>query len=94
MSVNEKILEITEYGRLMYYYLNGGCYIFAKELQRYFDGKIYYLLNEYHIVIKINGKLYDASGNVSEKYKYSRKMTEDEFLSRKKLSGSIFGTGI
>lgn len=71
------------------YYLNGGCYIFAKKLQEQIGGKLWYLLVEQHFVIELNNKFYDSSGNVTKQYINSKRITEEEFRSRKKLYSSI-----
>lgn len=67
------------------YYINGGCYIFASKLKQLVGGDILYLVNEYHFVLKLDNKLYDASGNVTSKYRGSRFITEQEFMQRKRL---------
>ena len=67
------------------YYLNGGCYVFAKEMKAVLGGNILYLLDDFHFVLNIGKKLYDASGNVTKKYKNSRHISEEEFLKRKRL---------
>ena len=72
-----------------YYYLNGGCYIFAKGLQYNIGGSIRYLIKEYHCILERNGKLYDTTGNVTKKYKNSEYIGEEEFLNRPKLHNTI-----
>jgi len=72
------------------YYQDGGCYIFAKRLkQSCLHGNIRYLLNEHHFIVEINNKLYDTTGNVTNKYSKSKFITEEEFLKREKLVQSI-----
>ena len=71
------------------YYLNGGCYIFAKQLQEKVGGKLWYLLLEHHFVVGINNKFYDSSGNVTKQYINSKRITEEEFMSRQKLADTI-----
>jgi hypothetical protein len=73
------------------YFLNGGCYIFAKKLKGIFtNGNILYLLKEYHFVFEYEHKFYDASGNVSQKYANSKYIYEEDFLQRKKLVREFF----
>ena len=71
------------------YYLNGGCYIFAKQLQEKLGGKIWYLTVEHHFVVELNTRFYDSSGNVTKQYINSKRITEDEFMNRKKLVKAI-----
>lgn len=73
----------------VHYYLNGGCYIFAKKLQSIVGGDLYYLVKDYHFLLKLLDKYYDASGNVTSKYSNCKMISEREFLSRKKLRDSI-----
>ena len=95
MKVNEILKLIQELNkssgleRPTYYYLNGGCYIFAKGLQYNIGGYIRYLIDDYHCVLEYKGKLYDTTGNVTKKYKDSRYISEDEFLNRPKLHNTI-----
>ena len=72
-----------------YYYKNGGCYIFAKQLQSLIGGKLRYLLLEQHFVLEYNNKLYDTTGNVTNAYKNSKYITESAFLMRPKLCNGI-----
>lgn len=71
------------------YYLNGGCYIFAKQLQEKLGGKIWYLTVEHHFVVELNTRFYDSSGNVTKQYINSKRITESEFLKRPKLVSCI-----
>ena len=71
------------------YFLHGGCYIFAKQLRDTIGGDLFYLLDDYHFVVKVDDKFYDASGNVTKKYRDSRMITESEFLKRSKLNNQI-----
>lgn len=71
------------------YYLNGGCYIFAKQLQEKLGGKIWYLTVEHHFVVELNTRFYDSSGNITKQYINSKRITEDEFMNRKKLVTTI-----
>lgn len=89
--ININILNIIESIREkdVYTYLNGECYIFAKKLRDKIGGKLRYLLIEHHFVVEVNGKLYDASGNVTSAYRNSKYITEEEFNSRKKLVKGI-----
>ena len=92
MEVTQIIQELNKTSGIknpVYYYLNGGCYIFAKQLQQIIGGAIYYLLLEHHFVVEINNKFYDASGNVTKKYKDCKKIAEEEFQKRIKLKKSI-----
>ena len=86
MGIEEIIRNIKKQtGKSQYYYLNGGCYKFAKMLQDSIGGEIIYLVNEAHCVLKLNGKLYDVTGNVTVKYVGSRSISEEELLKRTKL---------
>lgn len=85
--IERLIIELRE--EKLYYYLNGGCYIFANKLKNKIGGEIKYLLDEYHFILKKDDKLYDASGNVTQKYKNSRIITEEDALKRKKIIKSI-----
>ncbi|MBO5388935.1 MAG: hypothetical protein J6A59_12540 [Lachnospiraceae bacterium] len=96
MLTNLEILNIitninnnSDIEKPIHYYLNGGCYIFAKKLQNLVSGDILYLTTEHHFIVKYNKRLYDASGNVTNKYKYSKCITELEFNQREKLVKSI-----
>lgn len=71
------------------YYLNGGCYIFAKQLQEKLGGKTWYLTVEHHFVVELNTRFYDSSGNVTKQYINSKRITEDELMNRKKLVTTI-----
>lgn len=73
----------------IYYYLNGGCYVFAKQLQEKVGGIIWYLTVEHHFVVEINNKLYDSSGNVTSSYLHSKRISEKEFMNRPKLVNCI-----
>lgn len=65
------------------YYIHGGCYIFATYLKtRIKDIQIYYLKNEYHFIVEYQKKLYDITGNVTNKYKESKKISEEEMIQR------------
>ena len=88
---NVEILGIVSHlrGSLEHYYLNGGCYIFAKKLQSIIGGDLYYLVDEYHFILRYSNKYYDVTGNVTSRYKNCKMLTEIEFLSRKKLRSSI-----
>lgn len=50
-------------------FLNGCCYWFAFILLSRFGGEIKYFEILNHFVTNINGRLYDISGDVTEKYK-------------------------
>ena len=52
-------------------FLNGCCYWFAFILQERFGGTMMYEPVENHFVQEIGGRLYDISGDVTEKYKNS-----------------------
>ena len=96
MVSNNQIIEIirkinnnTNIKNPMHYYLNGGCYIFAKKLQEIIGGKLRYLTLEHHFVLEHNNKLYDTTGNVTNSYINSKYITESEFNSREKLRKGI-----
>lgn len=95
MSTNE-ILNIinninsnSNIAKPIHYYLNGGCYIFAKQLQSLIGGNIRYLTLEHHFVTEIQGKLFDTTGNVTNKYIKSKYISEKEFNNRDKLRKGI-----
>jgi len=67
------------------FFLNGGCLWFAKALQKRIGGNLRYLTQDAHVVLEINQKLYDASGNVSNRYKDSKYITEEELNQRPRL---------
>lgn len=71
------------------YFLNGGCFLFAKELQGKLGGILQYLLVEHHVILEIDGILYDSSGNVTSKYEKSKYITENELRQRPKLFNTI-----
>lgn len=80
----------TTYGvGAVHYYLNGGCYIFAKKLKNLVGGDLRYLTLENHFILELGNKLYDSTGNVTSKYSDSRYITEAEFNSRNKLRNSV-----
>lgn len=76
---------ICDTNKSVSYYLNGGCYVFAKALKSIIGGDILYLINDYHFVVKIENKLYDASGNVTKKYQSNKYLEEKDFFRRTKL---------
>ncbi len=53
-------------------FLNGMCYWFSYILQGRFGGKTLYEQVDGHFLQEIDGRLYDASGDVTEKYRSSR----------------------
>jgi hypothetical protein len=62
-------------------YKNGNCYMFAKTLQFIFpQAEIYSVDCSWfsHVVAKIDGKLYDITGEVSDEYSYSPISKEEE----------------
>lgn len=67
------------------FFLNGGCLWFAKALQKKIGGNLRYLIQEAHVVLEINQKLYDATGNVTSKYKNSKHISEEELKKRPRL---------
>ena len=86
----DNIIQSSNIKNPIHYYLNGGCYIFAKKLRELNpDVELIYLLREYHFVVKYDNKLYDVTGNVTNKYRGSTYISEEEFLRRTKLANSI-----
>lgn len=79
----------TSLGKTVYELLNGGCLAFALALQKKTGGTLRYLVNEYHVVLDLNGKLYDASGNVTKQYSNSKYITEDELMKRRTLINEL-----
>ena len=59
-------------------YLNGKCRIFAHILKKNYNGIIYFLPDYFHFVFCKDNKLYDASGNVTNKYKLTKKIREKD----------------
>lgn len=78
-------------GKTIQYFLHGGCLIFAKELQKIVGGEIRYLTTEAHIVLEKDGKLYDATGNVTKQYSFCRHISEKELYKRQKLLNELLG---
>lgn len=91
MSDVDKVIQRIKQSsnKTTHYYLNGGCYKFAKILQYYIGGDIMYLLQEEHCVLKVGDKLYDATGNVTNKYKCSKMIDESVMVSRNKIVESL-----
>lgn len=51
-------------------FTNGLCYVFAEWLQKHlYNSRIVYLEEEHHYVVAFGGKIYDITGDVTEKYK-------------------------
>lgn len=73
-------------------YLNGLCYWFGMILMLRFNGSLKYTDNG-HFVCEINNKLYDATGDVTEKYKrcvrWTKLMEEDCLLANRILHECI-----
>ena len=80
---------INSFKKPVFELLNGRCFSFAKALQDRAGGKLRYLLCEYHVVLDLNGKLYDASGNVTKQYKNSKYIEEDELMKRSSLVSEL-----
>lgn len=85
MKIEETIKLITRQKGTQYY-LNGGCLILATQLSQMYDGTILYLPAYFHFVFDSNGKLYDATGNVSRKYG-NEKRIRLENVPKKLLTG-------
>ena len=49
-------------------FTNGMCYWFAKILELRFGGEILYATSYGHFVCRIDGRLYDVTGDVSNQY--------------------------
>ena len=67
-----------------YVFTHGKCYEFAKKLKETIGGEIVYLIGEEHAVVKLGDKIYDVTGNVTNAYKESRRISEEEMLHRYK----------
>lgn len=71
-------------------YLNGGCYVFAKEVQKAYGGEIYINRVEEHCGIMYENSLYDIVGKIKNKEDYHKikdweiEMCEKEYLLKKK----------
>ena len=87
MSIIQSIVDqlIKESGKSRSYFLNGGCLIFALLLKRVCGGQLRYLKQENHVILVVERSLYDATGNVTNKYKHSAYLKEDELWIRKNL---------
>ena len=86
----EKIKKDSSHTNPEKYYLNGGCYIFAKNLNEYISGEILYLTEYEHFIVKYKKMYFDVTGNVTKKYSNSKSIKEDEVLKRKKIMKGIY----
>ena len=69
ISIDE-IIEESKLKHPSYIYLHGECLVFAKKLkEKLGEGEIKYLPLFNHFVLKVNGKIYDIRGNVTNIYK-------------------------
>lgn len=67
--MNNEILHfINEFSGARETFLFGCCYYFAVILRERFGAEIYYDPKENHFVGQINGRFYDASGEVTGDY--------------------------
>ena len=85
MKIDEAIRTIVK-PKGTQYYLNGGCLQLATDLSRMYNGTIMYLPAYFHFVFSFDGKLYDATGNVSQKYSNEKKIRLKD-VPQKILSG-------
>ena len=67
------------------FFLNGGCLIFANILRGKVGGQLRWLVNENHAVVYHNKKLYDCTGNVTNKYKDSEYWDEETLMRHGKI---------
>lgn len=58
-------------------FLNGYCYDFAYMLQRTYGGDIVFIKKDCHFVLRIDGKYYDITGEVSVEGKTIEEDEED-----------------
>lgn len=63
--VNDFIFQFEESQGM---FLNGMCYYFALILRERFGGEICYAPIDNHFIARIDGRLYDASGDVTDLY--------------------------
>lgn len=87
LDIEKEIKDIkdnSKYDKPVFVYTHGKCYEFAKELQSRLGGEIVYLVRMEHALLKIDNKLYDVTGNVSNLYKGEKEITEEEMLIRYK----------
>jgi hypothetical protein len=58
----------TSAGIITEVFTRGNCGNFAQALQLAFGGKVLYVEETYHLVCEIEGRLYDITGDVTDKY--------------------------
>ena len=75
----------------IYELTHGKCLLFALTLKEKVGGTLRYLIEEYHVVLDFNGKLYDATGNVTKQYNGCKFLTEKELFQRKTLINELKG---
>lgn len=66
-------------------FTTGYCYYFALILNHRFGGNILYCCEEGHFITKIGNYMYDITGNVTNKYKNSKLLTEKEWKENKTI---------
>lgn len=59
----------TSAGIITEVFTNGNCGAFAQALQLAFGGTIIYVEEAHHMVCEIDNRLYDITGDVTDKYK-------------------------
>lgn len=62
---NDVLQFISQFRECKHTFLYGCCYWFAFILKERFNGQIYYNPIENHFATKINGDLYDVSGEIT-----------------------------
>ena len=76
---------LTQSQKPVSFFLTGGCLWFAKVLQNKVGGSLRYLTEEAHVCLELEQRLYDATGNVTNKYKNSKYISEEELKKRPRL---------
>lgn len=68
MSRTEILLFIKRFEKSEHTFTNGCCYWFTQILRQRFGGNTMYLPVFGHFIQEINGRLYDVTGDVTDKY--------------------------
>ena len=74
------------YKNSVHEFTHGKCLIFAMMLKEYLPlGTVMYIPDDYHFIFRYNGNYYDATGNVTKRYRFAKQMSLAEFIRRNKL---------
>jgi len=85
----QQLKDISGYKNPQYVFTHGKCGIFAKKLWDRFGGNILCIPEYHHFVLYLDGKMYDATGNVTKKYSGMRSFMFDN-MTVKQLAGYEF----